>query len=49
MSQTLLILRHEFLSLIRRKGFLILTLIFPVIGMGNLYEGLGALAHRPSI
>ena len=33
MSKTLLILRHEFLHMIRRKGFIILTLIVPVLAL----------------
>ncbi|MEW6034902.1 MAG: ABC transporter permease [Chloroflexota bacterium] len=32
MNKTLLILRHEFITTIKRKGFLILTLLFPLIG-----------------
>ena len=33
MNKTLLILRHEFLHMIRRKGFVILTLIVPVLAL----------------
>jgi len=39
MNKTLLIFRHEFLHMIKRKGFIILTLIVPVlalIGIGVL-------------
>ena len=31
MNKTLIILKHEFLSVIKRKGFVIMTLIFPMI------------------
>jgi ABC-2 type transport system permease protein len=33
MNKTLLILRHEFLHMIKRKGFIILTLIVPVLAL----------------
>lgn len=32
MNKTLLILRHEFATLVTRKGFIIMTLVFPLIG-----------------
>ena len=33
MNKTLTILKHEFLTTVKRKGFIILTLIFPLIGL----------------
>jgi ABC-2 type transport system permease protein len=33
MNKTLLILRHEFLHMVKRKGFIILTLIVPVLAL----------------
>jgi ABC-2 type transport system permease protein len=33
MNKTLLIFRHEFLHMIKRKGFIILTLIVPVLAL----------------
>ncbi len=33
MNKTLLILRHEFLHTIKRKGFIIMTLIVPLVGL----------------
>ena len=33
MNKTLLILRHEFLHMIKRKGFVILTLIVPILAL----------------
>ncbi len=33
MNKTLIILKHEFLSVMKRKGFVIMTLIFPVISL----------------
>ncbi len=32
MNKTLLILRHEFVTLVKRKGFVIMTVVFPLIG-----------------
>jgi ABC-2 type transport system permease protein len=31
-NKTLLILRHEFATLVKRKGFIIMTVVFPLIG-----------------
>jgi ABC-2 type transport system permease protein len=36
MNKTLLILRHEFVTLVRRKGFIIMTLVFPLIGFAAI-------------
>ena len=36
MRKTWLILRHEFLQLVRQRSFVILTLLFPVIGFGAI-------------
>lgn len=36
MNKTLLIIRHEFLTLVRRKGFIIMMLMFPLIGFGAI-------------
>jgi ABC-2 type transport system permease protein len=36
MNKTLVILRHEFAVTVRRKGFLILTLLFPLIGFAAI-------------
>ncbi len=33
MSKTLLILKHEFLNVLKRKGFVIMTLLFPMIAL----------------
>ncbi|MFC1953692.1 ABC transporter permease [Chloroflexota bacterium] len=33
MKKTLIILKHEFLNVMKRKGFVIMTLIFPVISL----------------
>lgn len=33
MNKTLLILKHEFLTVMKRKGFVIMTLLFPMIGL----------------
>ena len=33
MNKTRLIFRHEFLNAIKRKGFIILTLIVPVLAL----------------
>ena len=33
MNKTILILKHEFLTLIKRKGFIIMTLVFPLIAL----------------
>ncbi len=33
MNKTLLILKHEFLAVMKRKGFIIMTLLFPMIGL----------------
>ena len=46
MSKTILILRHEFLTLIKRKGFIFMTLIFPMIaliaiGIYQIIQGAG--------
>jgi ABC-2 type transport system permease protein len=32
MNKTWLILRHEFATLVKRKGFVIMTVVFPLIG-----------------
>ncbi|HEY40857.1 MAG TPA: ABC transporter permease [Dehalococcoidia bacterium] len=32
MNKTLLIFRHEFFTLVKRKGFIIMTVVFPLIG-----------------
>jgi len=36
MNKTLLILRHEFVTLVKRKGFIIMTLVFPLIGFAAI-------------
>ena len=36
MNKTLLILRHEFGALVKRKGFIIMTLVFPLIGFAAI-------------
>ena len=36
MNKTLLILRHEFVTLVKRKGFVIMTLVFPLIGFAAI-------------
>jgi ABC-2 type transport system permease protein len=36
MNKTLLILRHEFGTLVKRKGFIIMTLVFPLIGFAAI-------------
>ncbi len=36
MDKTLLILRHEFVTLVKRKGFIIMTLVFPLIGFAAI-------------
>ena len=36
MDKTLLILRHEFVALVKRKGFIIMTLVFPLIGFAAI-------------
>jgi ABC-2 type transport system permease protein len=46
MSKTILILKHEFLTLIKRKGFIFMTLIFPLIalvaiGVHQIIQGAG--------
>ncbi|UCE98194.1 MAG: hypothetical protein JSV74_02355 [Dehalococcoidia bacterium] len=33
MNKTLLIIKHEFLFLIKRKGFIIMTLVFPLLAL----------------
>jgi ABC-2 type transport system permease protein len=36
MNKTLLILRHEFLTLVKRRGFIIMTVVFPLIGFAAI-------------
>lgn len=36
MSKTLLIVRHEFLTLVKRKGFIIMMLMFPLVGFSAI-------------
>ncbi len=36
MSKTWLIVRHEFLTLVKRKGFIIMMIMFPLIGFGAI-------------
>ncbi len=54
MNKTLLILRHEFLHTIRRTGFIIMTLIVPligllVIGISQLVSGIARPTATPQI
>ena len=47
MSKTWLIIRHEFLNLVKRRGFIVMTLAFPAVGFAAigiylLVSGLGA-------
>ncbi len=46
MNKTLLIFKHEFITMIRRAGFIIMTVAFPLIGLvaiagGQIFSGLG--------
>jgi ABC-2 type transport system permease protein len=46
MNKTLLIFKHEFITMIRRAGFIIMTVAFPLIGLvavagGQILSGLG--------
>ncbi len=36
MSKTVLIFKHEFLHMVKSKGFIIMTLLFPLIGIGAI-------------
>jgi len=36
MNKTLLILRHEFMTLVKRKGFIVMTVVFPLIGFAAI-------------
>ena len=36
MNKTLLILRHEFVTLVKRKGFIVMTVVFPLIGFAAI-------------
>ena len=36
MSKTSLILKHEFLALVKRKGFIVMTVVFPLIGFAAI-------------
>ena len=44
MNKTFLIFKHEFLNLVRKKGFIILTFIFPLIGLLAISIFLGSQA-----
>ena len=39
MNKTLLLIKHEFLSTVRRKAFIILTLAFPLIALLGILAG----------
>lgn len=47
MNKTVLILKHEFSHLVKRKGFVIMTLVFPLIGLSAI--GIFQLAQRASV
>jgi len=49
MNKTLLILRHEFLHMIKRKGFIILTLIVPVLALIGIGVFQLASPSEPSV
>ena len=36
MNKTILILKHEFLHLLKSKGFIVMTLLFPLLGLGAI-------------
>jgi len=50
MDKTLLIFRHEFLQTIKRKGFIILTLIIPVLALLaiGIFQIVSGIAKPPT-
>ncbi|MCD6358775.1 MAG: ABC transporter permease [Dehalococcoidia bacterium] len=50
MDKTLLILKHEFLQMIKRKAFIIMTIIFPLLALAGIlgYTIVQDIEHGPS-
>ena len=36
MNKTLLVFKHEFLQMIKRKAFIIMTIIFPILALAGI-------------
>ena len=50
MNKTILILKHEFQQMIRRKSFIIMTVIFPVLALLGIlgFTIIQGLEHKPA-